>query len=268
MLYGDGPGHFDAATPRILDAGGRRRQPDLGHRSRLRRGRRHRPGGHRPLRERGECLPKRRDELRPASHPDPRRGRSPFTPRRPTSTSTGRSISRLRPRASRRCEAGARWRPSRRERTSWPASSRSTSWWRTSPRDGRPDVAVVNRDSSDVSILLGTGCTARRLELTQQPAEAACLTGPRALQPAGHRRGPRRRRQPGVPGGRRDGDDRTGHGHGRGRPDRHGELPPRLPLASGVEPPQASESAEARARRLPPPLTSVHFCVFRAVSNA
>jgi hypothetical protein len=43
--------------------------------------------------------------------------------------------------------------------------------------DGHPDLAVVNRDSSDVSILLGTGCTARRLELTQQPAEAACLTG-------------------------------------------------------------------------------------------
>jgi hypothetical protein len=44
-------------------------------------------------------------------------------------------------------------------------------------RDGRPDLAVVNEDSNDVSILLGTGCTARRLELTQQPAEAACLTG-------------------------------------------------------------------------------------------
>ncbi len=44
--------------------------------------------------------------------------------------------------------------------------------------DGRPDVAVVNRDTNDVSILLGTGCTARRLEVTQQPAEAACLTGP------------------------------------------------------------------------------------------
>jgi hypothetical protein len=43
--------------------------------------------------------------------------------------------------------------------------------------DLRPDVAVVNRDSGDVSILLGTGCTARRLEVTQQPAEAACLTG-------------------------------------------------------------------------------------------
>ena len=35
----------------------------------------------------------------------------------------------------------------------------------------------MNRDSNDVSILLGTGCTARRLEVTQQPAEAACLTG-------------------------------------------------------------------------------------------
>jgi hypothetical protein len=44
-------------------------------------------------------------------------------------------------------------------------------------RDGLPDIAVVNRDSNDVSILLGTACTAQRLEVTQQPAEAACLTG-------------------------------------------------------------------------------------------
>jgi hypothetical protein len=43
--------------------------------------------------------------------------------------------------------------------------------------DGRPDIVVVNRDSNDVSILLGTRCAARRLEVTQQPAEAACLTG-------------------------------------------------------------------------------------------
>ena len=44
-------------------------------------------------------------------------------------------------------------------------------------RDGRPDIAVVNRDSNDVSILLGTDCTARRLEVIEQPAPS-CLTGP------------------------------------------------------------------------------------------
>ena len=44
-------------------------------------------------------------------------------------------------------------------------------------RDGIRDVAVVNRGTNDVSIVLGTRCAARRLVLTQQPAEAACLTG-------------------------------------------------------------------------------------------
>ena len=43
--------------------------------------------------------------------------------------------------------------------------------------DAIPDVAVVNRGSNDVSIVLGTRCAARRLEVTQQPAEAACLQG-------------------------------------------------------------------------------------------
>ena len=43
--------------------------------------------------------------------------------------------------------------------------------------DGHPDVAVVNRDSNDVSILFDTGCTARRLDVAQQPAESTCLTG-------------------------------------------------------------------------------------------
>ncbi len=43
--------------------------------------------------------------------------------------------------------------------------------------DTIPDVAVVNRGSNDVSIVLGTRCAARRLEVTQQPAEAACLQG-------------------------------------------------------------------------------------------
>ena len=43
--------------------------------------------------------------------------------------------------------------------------------------EGRPDVAVVNRDSNDVSILLGTGCTVRRLEVVDQPGQPLCPSG-------------------------------------------------------------------------------------------
>jgi hypothetical protein len=42
-------------------------------------------------------------------------------------------------------------------------------------RDGVPDAVVVNEDSNDVSVFLSTACTARRLEVTLQPA--ACVAG-------------------------------------------------------------------------------------------
>jgi FG-GAP-like repeat/PQQ-like domain len=42
-------------------------------------------------------------------------------------------------------------------------------------RDGRPDLAVVNRGSNDVSILLGSGCLARRLVVSSSPS--ACGMG-------------------------------------------------------------------------------------------
>lgn len=42
-------------------------------------------------------------------------------------------------------------------------------------RDGRPDAAIVNANSNDVSVLLSTTCLARRLEVTTQPL--ACETG-------------------------------------------------------------------------------------------
>ncbi len=123
IRYGDGTGSFADVAPEILNLIGRRRQPDLGHRGRLRRGRRHRPGGHRAQRQRGERLPERRDELRPASHPDPRHGPRRLTPRRPDLNLDGKidlAIAAPRPR-------GAAWPglgglpPSRKERASWPA---------------------------------------------------------------------------------------------------------------------------------------------------
>jgi outer membrane protein assembly factor BamB len=50
-------------------------------------------------------------------------------------------------------------------------------------RDGRPDVAVVNRSSNDVSILLSSACLPRRLVLSMSPS--GCGTGlPPYLVPA------------------------------------------------------------------------------------
>jgi hypothetical protein len=45
-------------------------------------------------------------------------------------------------------------------------------------RDGWPDAAVVNGGSNDVSILLSTACSARRLDLSLQPATCGTGTGP------------------------------------------------------------------------------------------
>jgi outer membrane protein assembly factor BamB len=49
-------------------------------------------------------------------------------------------------------------------------------------RDGRPDVAVANEESNDVSLLLSSSCQARRLEVAVHPA--ACETGPLPYGPS------------------------------------------------------------------------------------
>ena len=71
---------------------------------------------------------------------------------------------------------GSADRPSRRARTSWPASRRASSWWRTGTATARPDVAVVNGESNDVSILLSTACT-RPTARGDRCSPAACVTG-------------------------------------------------------------------------------------------
>ena len=48
-------------------------------------------------------------------------------------------------------------------------------------RDGWPDVAVVNANSDDVSILLSTACQARRLEVAVQPLACGAGAGPFSL---------------------------------------------------------------------------------------
>ncbi len=49
-------------------------------------------------------------------------------------------------------------------------------------RDGWPDAAVLNGDSGDVSILLSTSCSARRLDLSLQPATCGTGLGPYARE--------------------------------------------------------------------------------------